>query len=343
MVCIDPSNPSSNTVQIVSQTLPSPAKETARPNAIFIEVITAIQTRFASGAQPYITITHAVPSRFDLLNLPNSPPSTPNISAPRDDYFTQSVFAHAAVVPAYHAPNNSLATPAPSSPNPIVPPSSVQISVLERYIPPSSPQECKELFSLSGQSVLIDRLAELSTDNGSMLFVYPTRTGAGTFTSKYLSRILDPLLRALVEVHQLSYGLAESLSSMVAVPEMYEFEALKGKIVGLCRRMTHRITSETKKSKFDLVYASTGEVFIDRRTWTEWYLKQEHTRFKRTLEGYWGRGRRLSQMDSASAGTVLREFIDGVNKMTNEEGEQTGSAIELGVFVIRRTHIASSS
>lgn len=308
---------------------------------MFTEVIAAIQTRFATGAQPYITITHAVPPRFDLLNLPSSPPSTPNLSAARDDYFAQSVFAHAAVVPSYHVPNTSLATSAPSSPNPIVPPSSVQISVLERYIPPSSPQECKDLFSLSGQSVLIDRLAELSIDKGSMLFIYPTRTGADAFTSKYLSRILDPLLRALVEVHQLSYGLAESLSSMVAVPDMYEFDALKGKVIGLCRRMTHRITSESKRSKFDLVCASTGEVFIDRRTWTEWYLKQEHTRFKRTLEKYWGRGKRLSQMDSASAGTVLREFIDGVNKMTEEEAEQTGPAIEFGVFVIRRTHMAS--
>ncbi len=340
---IDPSNPSSNAIQIVSQTLPNPAKETARPNAIFTEVIAAIQTRFGTSPQPYITITHAVPPRFDLLNLPSSPPSTPNLFVGRDDYFTQSIFAHAAVVPSYHVTNNSLATPAPSSPNPIVPPSSVQISVLERYIPASSPQEGKDLFSLSGQSVLIDRLAELSPDRGSMLFVYPTRTGASTFTSRYLSHILDPLLRALIEVHQLSYGLAESLGSMDAVADMYDFGALKVRLSSLCRRMSHRITSETKRSNFNLVYAGSAEVAIDRRTWTEWYLKQEHARFKRTLETYWGRGKRLSQLDSASAGTMLREFIDGVNKMTNEEAEQTGPGIELGVFVVRRTLAASSS
>ena len=126
---IDPSNSSSNTIQVVSQTLPNPAKESAKPNAIFTEVIGAIQTRFGTSPQPYITITHAVPPRFELLNLPNSPPSTPNLIVGRDDYFAQSVFAHAAVVPSYHVANNSMATPAPSSPNPIVPPSSVQISV----------------------------------------------------------------------------------------------------------------------------------------------------------------------------------------------------------------------
>jgi hypothetical protein len=342
VMSIDPSNPLSSSIQIVSQTLPNPAKETARPNAIFTEVIAAIQARFGTNPQPYITITHAVPPRFDLLHLPSSPPSTPNLFVGRDDYFTQSVFAHAAVVPCYDVTSNSLATPAPSSPNPIVPPSSVQVSVLERYIPPSSVQEGKDLFSFSGQSVLIDRLTELSPDKGSMLFVYPTRKGASTFDSKYLSRVLDPLLRALVEVHQLSYGLAESLGNMAAISEMHEFEALKARISTLCRRTSHRVTADTKRSNFTLVYASTGEVAIDRRTWTEWYLKQEHTRFKRALEAYWGRGRRLSQLDSASAGSVLREFIDGVNKMTNEEAEQTGPGIELGVFVIRRTLAGSS-
>jgi hypothetical protein len=336
---IDPSNPSSSTIQIVSQTLPSPAKENARPNAIFTQVIAAVQTRFGSSRQPYITITHAVPPQFDLLYLPSSPPSTPNLFVGRDDYFTQSIFAHAAVVPSYHVANNSnsLATPTPSSPNPIVPPSSVHISVLERYLPPPSHFESKELFSLSGQSVLIDRLAELSPHKGSMLFVYPTKTGASTFTSKYLGHVLDPLLRALIEVHQLSYGLAESLSKMAAVADMHDFVVLKAKVASLCRRMSQRITAETTRTNFNLVYASTGEISIDRKTWTAWYLKQEHTRFKRTLETYWGRGKRLSQMESASAGTVLREFIDGVNKMTNEEAEQTGPSIELGVFVIQRT------
>lgn len=342
MRSIDPSNLSSNLIQIVSQTLPNPAKESCRPNAIFTEVIAAIQTRFGTSPQPYITITHAVPPRFDLLNLPSSPPSTPNLFVGQDDYFTQSIFAHAAVVPSYHLVNSNLATPVPSSPNPIVPPSSVQVSVLERYIPPSSAQEGQELFSLSGQSVLIDRLTELSPDGGSMLFVYPTRAGASTFTRKYLGQVLDPLLRALVEVHQLSYGLAESLGGMAAVPDMHGFDALKAKTISLCRRMSHRITSDTKRSKFHLVYASTGEVTVDRRTWTKWYLTQEHARFKRILETYWGRGKRLSQLESASAGTVLREFIDGVDKMTNEEAEQVGPGIELGVFVIRRTLAASS-
>lgn len=340
---IDPSNPFFSTIQIVSQTLPNPAHETARPNAIFTQVVTAIQARFGTNRQPYITITHAVPPRFDLLNLPSSPPSTPNLFTGRDDYFTQSIFAHAAVVPSYHVTNSNLATPAPSSPNPIVPPASVQISVLERYIPPPSPQECRELFSLNGQSVLIDRLTELSPKKGSMLFVYPTKRGASTFTSRYLSRILDPLLRALVEVHQLSYGLAESLSNMSAVADMYEFEALKAKLSSLCRQMTNRIsTSDLHRSHFSLVYASAAEVAIDRKTWTEWYLKQEHARFKRTLETYWGRGKRLSQLESASAGTVLREFIDGVNKMTVDEAGEMGPGIEVGVFVIRRTLAGSA-
>lgn len=340
---LDAALPSSRTIQVVSQTLPSPAHETARPNAVFTKVIAEIQSHFGLDQQPYITITHAVPPRFDLLDLPSSPPSTPNIAPGTEDYFTQSIFAHAAVVPSYHLSNNAIATSVPASPNPIVPPSSVQISVLERYIPPSSPQEGKEMFSLSGQSVLVDRLSELSPTNGKMIFVYPTRTGASTFTGKYLSPVIEPLLRALVEVHQLSYGLAESLGSMAAVGELHGFENLKAKVTSFCRLMSHRISSDTQRSNFQLVHSTTAQISMDGRTWTNWYLKQEHPRFKRTLETYWGRGKRLSQVEQATAGTVLREFIDGVTKVTSEDGERLGPEMEVGVFVIQRTLAAAAA
>lgn len=342
MAALDTSIASSSAVQVVSQTLPCPGPARARPNALYNEVISGIQSRYGPDRHPYITITHAVPPRFDLLELPRSPPSTPNIVLGRGDYFAQSIFANAAVVPAYHSNNLHLTASAPPSPNPIVPPSSTQISVLERYLPPPSLQEDRELFSLSGQSMLVDRLSELSPNEGRLLFVYPTRSGANRFISTCLNPVIEPLLRALVNVHELSYGLAESLSTMVAVAGMHEFENLTDKVSSLCRLMSHRVNSDPSPSTFRLLRARRAHVPLDGRTWTDWYLRQEHHRFKRTLERYWGRGQRLSQLDSATAGTVLREFIDGVKKATCDDLDRLSPDLEVGVFVIHRTPTIAS-
>jgi hypothetical protein len=245
-------------------------------------------------------------------------------------------------VPAYHFGNIPAAASAPLSPNPIVPPSSAQISVLERYIPPSSLQEGRELFILSGQSMLVDRLSELSQNEGRLLFVYPTRSGASRFSSTYVNPVIEPLLRALVQVHQLSYGLAESVGSLAAVSEMHEFDGLQANVTSLCQLMSQRASTDPSPSTFQLICGRRGHVSMDGRTWTDWYLKQEHHRFKRTLESYWGRGQRLSQLEPATAGTVLREFIDGVKKATDDDLDRFGPECEVGVFVIRRTLTAAA-
>ena len=332
-----PTDAASNTLQIISQTLPSPSKGDSMPEALFLHVIAAVQSQLNISSQPYITITHAVPPRFDLLNLPSSPPSTPMVSATgEEDYFTQSIFAHAAIVPAHHV-SESTDTPTPILPTPIVPPSSVHISALERYIPPSSEQEGRELCDLLGHSPLVDRLTELSARDGTMLFVYPTKTGGETFLHKYIDPILGRLLRSLVTMHQLSYDLARSLNIMSAIAHMAEFSQLKSNVSVLCDQMSDKVTFHDRPSRYRLVHACKGKVALGRRTWTDWYLNQEHGRFKRTLNDYWSRGKLLSQVESATAGSVLREFIDGVKHMTPGEAEHVGAGIEVGVFAIRRT------
>src|SRR5215471_10996319 len=98
---------------MVSQTLPCPPPDASRsssPAAAFGAVVQAIQCPLQPGRSPYINIIHAVPSRFSLSNLPTSPPSTPNLLFPTDDYFNLTVFSSATPVPAYpqHGPRGDL-------------------------------------------------------------------------------------------------------------------------------------------------------------------------------------------------------------------------------------------
>ena len=281
-------------------------------------------------------IFHAVPPRFELTDLPSSPPSTPNVFAGQADYFSQTIFSTASVVPPYHTISTSLGPPIPASPNTIVAPSSVQVAVLERYIPPASALEIRQLFSPSGRSALIDRMAELSPERGSLVFVYPTRQGATTFKTAYLSRVTVPLLRYIVELHSLSYTVAEDLGAMPALDEMLSFAELRARLVALCAAMSSPSSTTAGPSQYVLAHAQTGLASLDRKTWADWYLKQEHVRCKKALDKYWGEGRRLSQVEGASAGSVLREFIAGVSRPGVGEVEVTGPGIEVGVFVVRR-------
>jgi hypothetical protein len=147
----------------------------------------------------WINVFHALPGRYTLSDLPKSPPSTPGPSVGGDEYFTSKVFDSAVAIPDYQLSSKLL----PPSPRPVVPPGSINISVVERYIPPTNTNEYGEMFALKGHSLLYDRLSELSMDNGILFFVYPTKTGAKTFMQHYLGPIIEPLLRTVTVVHDL--------------------------------------------------------------------------------------------------------------------------------------------
>merc|ERR1712000_476559 len=81
--------------------------------------------------------------------------------------------------------------------NIIAAPSSIHVSVLERYIPPTTAQEVNDFFTLSRRSYLADRLLELSSNNGTLLLVYPTRRRGSTFANRYVGPVIEPFLRQL--------------------------------------------------------------------------------------------------------------------------------------------------
>lgn len=340
------SNTRGESVKIVSQTLPYPRaadKSVKLPtqNTVFCFVVQKIQERLRPGQSPYINITHAVPEQFSLSNLPTSPPSTPNLLSPGDDYFSSTVFSSATPVPAYHDFRGPIQ---PSrSPVPIVPPHSVHVAVVERYLPPSSAQEYKDLFSPNRPSVLVDRLKELSPNGGSLLFIYPTKKGAMSFKTQYLGPILDPLLRQLVVVNELSADVGIFLGKLSAVAQMEDFETMKANIIKLCQAIS------TPSSRFTLVEAGKGTAHLDRNLWTEWYIQQERARMKEVLNVYWRSGKRLPVNKSVgstnrlladkevTSAMLLSEILEGIKKRPYGEDNEPKTGVELGIFVIRRS------
>lgn len=344
------SNPRGEAVKIVSQTLPYPrtsdqSVSLPKDDSVFCSIVQAVHNHLQPGQSPYINVTHAVPEQFSLSNLPHSPPSTPRSLNAAEDYFNATIFSSAAVVSAYHDFRGPLQRQLSHAPMPIVPPHSVHISVLERYLPPPSAQEYRDLFCSTRPSFLVDRLCELSPDGGSLLLIYPTKKGASTFKSQYLGPILDPLLRQLVVVNGLSADVGRFLGKLSTVSQMDDFATMRANIVTLCEALS------SPSSRFQLADAGRGSTHLDRSLWAEWYIHQEKARMKEVLSLYWQNGRRPSINKASGSGSgglmadkevtsamLLGEIFDGIRKRPYGEDSEPRDGIELGVFVIRRLH-----
>ena len=329
-----PTNGTGNTLLTLCQSQPCPLSTDVGPvTSAFTPILEALQSNLEPGQ--YIEVTHAVPPQFSMALLPSSPMCTPNPTSGERDYFSMNVFSKA-VVALHH--DDVLKSPVPSSPHPVVPPSTVGVTLLERYIPPSTEQEYLDLFSMDAPSVLVDRLVELSPNGGSLVFVYPTLSGASAFASRYLGPLLDPLLRTMVSIHGLTTDLSHDIGKMVAVDSMFQFEKLVRKITFLLPRLgrTSPGSSATAR-KYTLVQSTKQVVDVARATWTEWWLQQEAPRIKEAVRKYYKRGSRLPQRRDITEGGLAREVLDGVKGRSYGPYDQPRDGIEVGVFVIKRT------
>lgn len=281
----------------------------------------------------WTNVFHAVPGRFTLSDLPKSPPSTPGPAVGGDEYFTKQIFDSAVAIPDYQLESKLL----PPSPRPVVPPGSINISIVERYIPPTNTNEYAEMFQLRGRSLLHDRLIELAKENGLLLFIYPTKTGARTFMHDYLGPVLDPLLRALTVVHDLASDLGRNLGQMGSVAYLDEYEALKTNIEDFCRRISNTGSTDSVDQKpiYEVIYASKQETQPERNAWAnDWWIKQEKPRIRETITTYFRQTKKLPE--SGMTGTHLIEAVlDGVAHR-NADSEQPQKGIEVGVFIIKK-------
>lgn len=308
---------------------------------MFPDIITSIHDSTPSSPTVWINVFHAVPGRFNLADLPTSPPATPGPPLGGDDYFTQKVFDSAVQVSDYQEDLAAL----PRSPRPVVPPSSINVSIVERYIPPTSPKEFLNMFEERGPSILIDRMVELSPNNGSLIFIYPTKVGAETFMHDYLSPILDPLLRAMVVVNGLSHDLSSSLGRMAAVDTLPSHETLKRRIQILCATLTQRSHSlerfHGKRAAFHLMYSAKKEADLDREVWAkDWWAKQEKPKIRTVVTRYANEAMAKRSNEHASQDRtpthLVQELLDGVtSKPYSGDGPTKG--VEVSVFVIKRS------
>ncbi len=323
----------SNVLNVLCHTQPCPLSEDVKnvPTA-FIPIITALQSNVESNNERYIEVTHVVPRKFDMARLPTSPVGTPSQSE-AGDYFSMMVYSKAVIAVDHHsASNNSY----PSSPHPVVAPSSVGVSILERFIPPTTTAEYIDLFSTDGPSILVDRLYELSPDGGSLIFIYPTANGATTFTSKYLGPLLDPLLRTMVGVHGLSADLGADVGKMPVVDHMLSYDNMARKLGILLRKLSRSGSLGRSVPKYTFVQSCRENVHIDRMAWASWWIHQEAPRIREVMNRYFQRAVRLPQRD-ITAGTLVREILDGVESRAYAEYDAEREGIEVGIFILKRT------
>lgn len=317
-------------MKVLSHALPCPSMT----GHLFGQIIAAIHDRTATNTS-WINVFHALPGRYTLSDLPKSPPSTPGPAVGGDEYFTSKVFDSAVAIPDYQLESNLL----PASPRPVVPPGSINISVVERYIPPTNTTEFAEMFAVRGRSLLYDRLSELSTDNGVLLFIYPTKTGAKTFMQKYLGPIIEPILRSVTVVHDLHSDLGRSIGQMTAVNYLDEYEKLEEHVRAFCAKISEHNNgqkcSTDEKCSYEVIHASKEESLPSRMAWADdWWIKQEKPRIRDAITKYFRKSKKLPTGELTGP-HLLQELIEGVSTREYDDGPPT-EGLEVGVFIIQK-------
>lgn len=253
-----------------------------------------------------------------------------------EDYFTTKLFPSAVTSVDYDGGETETI---PLRYQPLAPPASVHLAIVERYIPPTSPKEFANLFSLSTPSLLVDRMIELVPGNGCLVFIYPTKTGAKTFMNDHLGPILDPLLRSIAIVNNFSADLSNSIGHMISVDRMMEFEIMRRKIDILCNEINKDMPSTKQRlhglpGGFSLVYSHKGEIKLDRKTWSDWWVKQEKPRIRTAVRDYFRVPGRLPSNAEFMPTSLIQEILDGVSTRRCENMLNTPT--EVGIFVIKR-------
>jgi hypothetical protein len=317
-------------VKVLSHALPCPSVT----GHIFSQLIATIHDMTATSTS-WINVFHALPGRYTLSDLPKSPPTTPGPAIGGDGYFTSKVFDSAVAIPDYQLHSKLL----PASPRPVVPPGSINISIVERYIPPTNTNEYGEMFALKGRSLLYDRLSELSVDSGTLFFVYPTKTGAKTFMQQYLGPIIEPLLRTVTVVHDLHSDLGRSLGQMGSVNYLDEYEQLEAHVRSFCEKVAERANSQqgslNEQCSYEVTHAAKEETMLKRSVWADdWWIKQEKPRIRDTVTKYFRKAKKLPTGELTGP-HLLQEILEGVSTREYQDGPPT-RGVEVGVFIIQR-------
>jgi hypothetical protein len=306
---LDASGTSADRVTVLSHALPLPSAS----GHAYPVLVNSIHERTLRQATVWVNVFHVVPGSINLADLPTWPPTTPAPPTEAEDYFTKEVFPSAVRIPDDEYEDRPTARP---SPRPAVAPASVDVTIIERYIPPTTSKEFSELFFPTGRSILTDRIVELSPKNGTLIFIYPTKRGGQTFVNEYLSPIVQPVLRSMMVGDNLPHYLIKELATMPAVEEMSTFEEMRARLEDYCQQLSNNTETplnryNTAATTYNIVYAAKQEVTLTREVWAkEWWNKQEKPRIRKLIREYHARGRRSDDdLSPPFAGTELVERL----------------------------------
>ncbi|KAF8458574.1 hypothetical protein BDZ91DRAFT_665976, partial [Kalaharituber pfeilii] len=257
-------------------------------------VTSAIQRRYGRGGtnRVYINVSHAIPPHIPLNRLPSIPPPVSGpinsngvgefenpfgggVTTDSGGYFAPTVFNSIVVA--------MPGTPGPRPPgfpamtNPILPPNSLHLSILERFIPPNCVADDANMFSPSA-SILVDRLVELNDNGGTLLFIYPTKKGARQFVKNTLGPVLDPLLRKLMVLYGLREDLLWRIRNMSAVEGMADWDDLKLRV----EKLTQSLSKAGLPVK--VAHAEPARVRLNDESWREWWSQQEQMRIREIVK-----------------------------------------------------------
>ncbi|TGZ81686.1 hypothetical protein EX30DRAFT_348491 [Ascodesmis nigricans] len=285
----------------------------------------------------YIHIHHVIDPTIPISRLPSTPPinsagsfaGSPGQEGGDEGYFAPSVFNSIVVAPNTITSDDVPGTPIrthpplmPTGPNLILPPSSLHITLMERYIPPTTKEEDISMFNRR-TSPLVDRILELSPDGGSLIFIYPTKSGAEQFINGYLGPVIDPLLRKMLVLYSLHSEVLWKISSMESTESMAEFTGLRNRLKELCSALTAGHT-DRPPTPTRLVYADTVEVYLNDYSWREWWSTQESGRIHNVVKTHFAnqpspetRSKKETEGKSfwpgyGVPGDLAREVLDGV-------------------------------
>ena len=318
-------------INVLSQALPFPS--------LSGHAFSCIRSMLEQNTNVKIRFCHAVSTALSLSDIPTPPLGTPGSGLDGEDYFSPKTYESAVAVRDYQGPSKGLLP----SPNPVVPPSTIQVSILERYIPPTSCNEIVSLFDPTGPCLLVDRLVELSPDGGKLLFIYPTQKGGKTFASKYLGPIIDPLLRSMTVVDGLFSDLASILGRMQSIDTLYPYDDLKSKMESLCERLSSRGKASRGRyhgqpTTFSVVYAAPKTIKLERKIWSrEWWVRQEELRIRTSVKRYFDAVQKLPDGSDAAHTRLIQSVLDGVMSRPYPDNIEPEEEIEVGLFVILRS------
>ena len=189
-------------------------------------------------------------------------------------------------------------------------------------------------------------MIELSPNNGSLLFIYPTRAGANTFMREYLSPILDPILRSFAVTQGFSSDLNRTLSTMDSVDQLPDYEALRHRIESLCARLTQQPSSAERfhgrRPTLTLSYAAKQHVLLNREAWArDWFNKQEKMRIRQTLTKHAQEVQKSARRDMdgerLSASELLQRLLHDIETKPYPNSAEPTHGVEVSAFVITRT------